>query len=365
MRIVFAIPHFAQGGAERVASILCNAWAQQGHTVTAVTFEAPGDKQLYALGQNVNLYQISAINRSSNIASRLLTNARRLNRLRAIFRSSSPHVIVAFTTEMNVIALLSAYGLGIPVVVSERNQPDRPGLGPARRAARRLTYPMAAAIVMQTRKIAEWAEHKFEVPVHVIPNPVHLGGAVRRGRGAAGDKQIVAAGRLVKQKGFDLLVASFAEVAPKYPDWKLLICGEGPERGRLETLVRNVSLSDRVLMPGICNNMDKVLANATFFVLPSRFEGYSNVTLEALAAGCPVVATDCPGANAEILHGQRYGLLVPTEDKGALAEALDRMMSDVALRGRYAATAAQAVQHLDVDVIASRWLKLLSMFRRP
>ena len=360
MRIAFVIPNLGAGGAERVASLLCNEWAAQGHAVTAITFDAAGAGGFYRLDESVALRQIDAVNRRANPVWRVATNLRRRSRLSAILRALAPEVIVAFTTEANVVTLWAGAGLGVPVVVSERNQPDRPGLGPLRRAARRLTYPRAAAIVVQTDAIAAWGRGHFRVPVHVLPNPVRREAQPHRGAVQEGEKRLVAVGRLVRQKGFDRLIASFARLASKHLDWKLIIYGEGGERGALEAEIRRLSLGDRIAMPGVQTAMDRVFAETTLFVLPSRFEGYPNVLLEALAAGCPVVATNCPGATAEILDEGRFGLLVTADDEDALSFGLDRMMSDEALRARYAATARQAVEHLDVSIVAGRWLDLFS-----
>ena len=118
------------------------------------------------------------------LIGKLRTNAARVSRLRSVLRERNPDAVVAFMTEANVIALWASRGLGVPVVVSERNQPDRPGLGTVHRLARRLTYPKARAIVVQTDSIASWARARFHVPVHVIPNPVRL--EFRRCRPRAG-----------------------------------------------------------------------------------------------------------------------------------------------------------------------------------
>ena len=155
MRIAFILPTFTAGGAERVASLLCNYWVEQGHDVTALTFEGVGDERVYHLDDRVTLRGIDALNRNRRLASRVGTNLRRLSRLRAALKAFKPDAIVAFTTEANVVAIWSALGLGVPVVVSERNQPDRPGLGPFTRAVRRVSYPLAAALVVQTEAIAQ------------------------------------------------------------------------------------------------------------------------------------------------------------------------------------------------------------------
>ena len=108
-----------------------------------------------------------------------------------------------------MIALWACRGLGLPVVISERNQPDRPGLGKVHKLARRLSYPKARAMVVQTDAIASWAKARFGVPIHVIPNPVRVGtGDARRGQGNV--QWLMSLGRLTQQKGFDVLITSFA-----------------------------------------------------------------------------------------------------------------------------------------------------------
>jgi len=360
MRIAFVIPNFGTGGAERVASLLCNEWTSVGHAVTAITFEPPSAVPAYALHDAVTLEHIDAIKPKNSMISVAVTNVRRLFRLRKAIRKLAPDVIVAFTTEANVVTLWAAFGLGIPVVVSERNQPDRPGLSWARRLARRRSYGTASAIVVQTEAIADWVRSRFKVPVHVIANPVNLQSWTMRLNKPATKKRLVSAGRLVPQKGFDRLIASFARLALKHPEWTLVICGEGRDRLALETEINRRSLHYRVSMPGVQEAMYRVFADTDLFVLPSRFEGYPNVLVEALAAGCPVIATDCPGAVGEILDGGRYGLLVPADDDDALTFGLDRMMSDEDLRSRYAATARQAVAGLDVVQIGKCWLDLFT-----
>lgn len=357
MRIALIVPDFGTGGAQRVASLLCNYWVDQGHSVSAITFEKPGAESSYPLDKRVVVYQTQTLNDGGALPARLTTNARRLSRIRAAIKALGPEVIVAFTTEANVVALWSAVGLGVPVIVSERNQPDRPGLGILRRLARRLSYPIAAGLVVQTKPIARWAEERFRVPIHILPNPVdRLTSEVTSHSG----KRIVAVGRLVRQKGFDLLIDSFAKIAARHPNWTLEIYGEGSERSALEAQIQRHTCFDRIKLPGVCKNIGHVYADAGLFVLPSRFEGYPNALLEALAAGCPIIASDCPGASAEILGGGRFGILFEPENVDALTIALDKMLSCDTWRARFASQAPDAIASLRTPIIGSRWLDLFS-----
>ena len=359
MRIALISPTLSGGGAERVASVLSNEWVNKGKSVTLITFEAPGTEPGYALDPRVLLRQIDGLNRDAGLAGRVSTNLRRLVRLRRILKEMDADVVVAFTTEANVVTLLATRGLGIPSIVSERNQPNRPGLGRFSRAARRLAYPFASGIVMQTHELACWSRQHFAVPVHVLPNPIRLEQIHER---AADDvnrrPEIVAVGRLVPQKGFDILIAAFAEVAPKHSDWRLTIYGEGPSRFALEAQVRAAGLQQRVTLPGFMTGIDAALQTAGIFVLSSRYEGYPNALLEALAANCPAVAANCPGGVSEILGANEFGMLVPNEDSEALAAALGQMMSRPELREHYASKARRGVEHLGAAVIGDRWLEV-------
>ena len=357
MNIAFVIPSLGPGGAERVATLLCNFWAGAGHAVTLITFEGDDTAPFYPLDRRVAVRKLAASAGSGS--ARFLNNINRVSRLRVLLRELCPDALVAFTTDANVISLLATLGSKIPVVISERNQLDRPGLASVHRLARRITYPFADAVVVQTEDIASWMRGRFRVPVHVVPNPVRVPDSNSPGV-AKGQPLIIGVGRLTAQKGFDILIEAFARVAAKHLDWRLVIYGEGPDRKELETLRDALALQGKVSFPGLTRNIDTAFVEAGLFALPSRFEGYPNALLEALAAGLPVIATSAPGGASEILENGKYGLLVAPGDATALASALEKMMSDPALRAGYGAQASKAVAELNVDTIGRRWLDLLA-----
>jgi len=362
LRIAFVIPSLGPGGAERVATLLANDWAARGHDVTLATFEAPGTEPFFALEQGIAVRELAAAAASRGLAVRLGRNLARVSRLRSLLRELSPDIVVAFMTEANVVTLWACRGLGVPVVISERNQPDRPGLGTLHKLARRLSYPLARAMVVQTEAIAAWAKARFRTPVHVIPNPVRLApnGDHREPRNV---QRLVCLGRLTHQKGFDILVRSFAALAGKHPDWELVIYGEGPDRGALERLRAESGCEERIFLPGLTADSLGALQQATLFALPSRYEGYPSALLEALGCGLPVIATACPGGTAEILANGVHGMLVPADDVPAMTGGLDAMMSAPDLRKAYASRARPAVEELDIAVVGKRWLDLFARLK--
>jgi glycosyltransferase involved in cell wall biosynthesis len=136
------------------------------------------------------------------------------------------------------------------------------------------------------------------------------------------DRVVLGAGRCTAQKGFDVLIRAFRTVLGRVPDCRLVIVGDGPDRGKLEGLARDLGLAERVDLPGYVKNPYSYMKNADLYVLSSRYEGLAMTLIEALALGTPVVSTDCPSGPAEVLDGGRYGTLVPVGDVDAMAKAI-------------------------------------------
>jgi len=165
--------------------------------------------------------------------------------------------------------------------------------------------------------------------VRVIPNPVITESMVDISVAARprieGRPVLLAAGRLVHQKGFDVLIRAFA-ILRRQRSARLLIAGDGPDLDKLRRLARTEGCADDVDFAGYVGELQEPMQRASLFVLPSRWEGLPGVLIESLALGTPVVATDCPGGAREILEGGRWGELVPVEDPVLLAGAIGRAL---------------------------------------
>ncbi|GAA3138601.1 hypothetical protein GCM10010466_31940 [Planomonospora alba] len=195
-------------------------------------------------------------------------------------------------------------------------------------------------------------------PVVRIPNAVpDLAGR----RPAAHDTRlVVAAGRLTAQKGFDLLVQAFARVVRDHPDWRLRIYGSGTKKAELRALIDELGVGGNVALMGRTDRLPDRLAEASLYVLSSRFEGLPMVMIEAMAHGLPVVAFDCPTGPADVLTDGVDGLLVPAGDVEALAAGIGRLIRDGELRRRMGAAARETVRDYAPDAVMPLWENLFA-----
>jgi glycosyltransferase involved in cell wall biosynthesis len=171
---------------------------------------------------------------------------------------------------------------------------------------------------------------------------------------------IIAVGRLkMAHKGFDLLLRAHAELVCSGVDHNLLILGEGPDRGLLETTARELGVSESFFLPGFEENPYRLMRRARALVLPSRFEAFGMVALEAMALGVPVICLRSAKGPVEILDGGKFGICVPSDDPKALTSAVSELLSDAALRDRYACLGKKRVASFQTEDIARQWKALI------
>ena len=364
---MLVISCLGSGGAERVLSTMANWWALQGRAVTVVTLDEGGMPPFYELHPDVKRRALDLAQRSSGPWRALGNNLARVSRFRRALRRIGGGPIISFGTETNCLVLLASWGLGRRVIVSERCDPLIIPHVRAWRALRRWTYGHADAVVVQTAAAALFFPDAW--PVRVIANPVSAPKPAipgTQGDLALPDRPFAAAmGRLVPQKGFDLLVSAFSAVAATHPKWSLVVLGEGPDRKALEQLAGQHGLGERVHMPGVVSAPDNVLREAALFVLPSRFEGFPNALCEAMACGLAVIAADCPNGPGEIVTEGVDGVLVPPEDVESLARAMDRLMRDGEERRRLGARAVAITDRFSIENVMALWETALAPASGP
>lgn len=356
MKIVFLISCIKDGGAEHVMSRLVNHWAEAGHEVAVGCFEPfCRENSQWILDSRIRLLKLWELPKG-RIAYRLS--------VRRMLRELNPDVIISFLCGANIFAVTYGKLLGrYRVILSERGNPAQDTLTRGMQWKRKLLFRLADRFVCQTRQAEEFCIPYYHLDrgrCTVIPNPPPI--PPQRPETAPRllpKKAIVAAGRLMWHKGFDNLIDAFAVAGAKHPEWTLHIFGEGEDRQMLQQKIDNSPTAGRIFLPGNTRKLAQLLPEAEIFALSSRSEGMPNILLEAMAAGCACAAFDCQFGPQDIIQPEQDGLLVPANDMAAFAHALDRLMSDEALRHKLGEAAARKIRALSVDDVFARWDALL------
>ncbi len=344
-----------------MVSEMANWWASRGHEVAVLTLWEP-EHDHYALAPKIHRISIDFWRKSRTPQQYIADHVRLLFRIRKTIQAFSPDVVISFIDLINIIMIATLAGTNIPLVISERIDPRYHAISCLRSFARRMSYPFSSTLVVQTDSVVGWAKKIVPVSkIEVIPNCVR--NMPGKGDSSASEVPdgpfILAVGRLDRQKGYDVLIQAFAQVKKTHVQWNLVILGEGPERSNLWRLTEDLGIHDAVSMPGVVKEPAEWMYKADLFVLPSRYEGFPNALLEAMACGCAVIAADCPSGPAEIIRHGVNGLLVPRENITALSTAMDRLMQDSNTRQRLSDQALKVKETFSQGEIMNRWNALI------
>ncbi|MBW1967851.1 MAG: glycosyltransferase [Deltaproteobacteria bacterium] len=323
-QLIFLIPSLAGGGAERVATTLLPYLARH-FDLTLVLLE---NRRSYPLPAEVTVAAFSGP-LGSHTAHVIRTPYHILALARLIRRHRAR------------VVLLASYITGHQAVISQRTSPRQQyeGRGLLGRAISQTSarfYPKADRIIAVSNGVKEIiiSDYKLDARrIAVIPNPVDTASAAELSKKEPstvlpGD-YLLHVGRLsVKTKAHDILLNAFKKLHSFHPDLKLVLVGDGPDKKQIEALIKGWDLADSVILAGWQDNVYPFMARAKALVLCSRYEGWPNVLVEAMACGCPVVATDCQTGPREILGDNEYGLLVPVDDPEALARGVEGLLAD-------------------------------------
>ena len=323
------------GGVERMRLHLARAVAGRGYSTAIVVARAVGPYRS-RIPRGVKLVDLGASSWRSW-----------LDGVTAYLKDEEPRALLAAMETAGVLALWARRRakVGTRIVVSSHVEISR-HMRSERKLVKRIAipylmrwlYPSADGIVAVSSGVANDLAHFARLPrqgIRVIYNPVITDQCCFSSKHEICDARladrsqplIVGMGRLTEQKDFQTLLRAFSLVRLDRPA-RLAILGEGKDRPVLETLAHNLGLNEYVDIPGFVDDPISYMARAAVFVLSSAWEGFGNVLVEALADGCPVVSTDCPSGPREILHGGKYGRLVPVGDHEAMAQAILQTLDD-------------------------------------
>lgn len=344
MNIILMTSSLGPGGAERVASTLCNEWIKQGNKVTLIATFSGSGSSFYSLSPLVTvifLANLVPIKRKSIISYWI-----RFFTLRKILLLNSFDIVISFLPNVNIAAILATAFTNIPVVISERRDPRSQPTSQFWEVACKALYRFANAVVVQTESVSCGIGDLYSSLKNVtcIPNPLPQQLLQFHRRSHIKNRFVLLSmGRLVPEKQIEHTVYAFSNLASSFKNWDLHIYGDGPSRSVLADLIKNLNLQDRIFLIGRTSSPWNVMEQADAFVMTSRHEGFPNGLLEAMGIGLPCVVYDCPSGPREISSEGLNAILVPLNDKYDLTNSLERLMADSDLRKSLGERARAAV----------------------
>lgn len=353
VKYLFINSRLSDGGSERVMTLLANEFANRGLDVSMLLVREE-KKEIYKLDDRIDRYQLTYGN-SSKIGKLI----KRFLYTRRYIKKINPDKIISFMEDINAITLLACIGLHKDIIVSERNNPktaDSKIQAVIRWFIQNVIYRLAKKVVLQTEFVKECFSNTIQRKSVVISNPINPDIPLRYE--GERNKEIVAVGRLNKQKNFPLLIKAFAEFVKEYPTYKLTIYGEGELRSEFEDMIKELDIESCVELPGYIQDVNIRMNHASMYVSSSDYEGISNSMIEALAMGVPSICTDCPVGGARLMIGDnRNGLLIPVGDESALITAMKDIASDEKLAKRLSNNAITIRDEYSIEKIADIWIK--------
>jgi glycosyltransferase involved in cell wall biosynthesis len=363
-RVALFTGFFGGGGIERVMGNLADGFIERGLQVDVIIDKGKDSKALQRLPSAVRVIDLDV--------PRLYLC---LPKLIGYLQQERPVAVLSASHYVNEMALWARQLSRVPVriVVSEHNQISQT-VQHATQMKNRFTpwfarwfYPWADGIVAVSQGVAQDLAAASGLPaeaIQVIYNPVITPSFLAKAQEpldhpwfAPGQPPVIlGVGKLEQQKDFPTLIRAFAQVRDICPS-RLMILGWGPDRPQLEALIRELGLTEEeVALPGYIGNPYAYMARAGLFALSSAWEGLPTVLIEAMAAGVPVVSTDCKSGPQEILNHGQYGALTPVGDHRALAEAMLEV-----LKGQRKTVEADWLNQFTLGAVTQRYLDILGI----
>ena len=320
------------GGVQRVVTTLVDAFSRRGTRICVVTLSGASSDH-FQLPATVTRHALGLQSPASGLIGAISANLGRIRAIRHIVRATAAPTVLALAGITNILTVIACAGLPARVVISERNDPARQRLGRPWDWLRRRLYARADMVTANSRTaLTELASYVPAARLALVPNPV-VPPAAQSPRGD-GAPHFLSVGRLARQKAYDVVLAAVAQLAPSESPWRLRVVGEGGERDALQAQAHRLGLSGRIDWLAPVRDVWPLYQQADAFVLASRHEGTPNALLEAMACGVPVIVSDACGGALDYVEDGKTGLVVPVEDAAALAGAMQRLITDPALRRR-------------------------------
>lgn len=350
--IAFLIMDFSNGGGtERVTSVIANNLKKAGYNISVISCQK-GEVSRFFLESGVKLISLHGEKENNKILRKIKT----YKFLKKVIIEKKIDIVIAvdvtlylylFPLQLQHLCKCVAWEHFNYYIAQNRTI----------KLARKLAAKCAdAVVVLGKNDLNNYIKNIKKIKnIRYIYNPI----AVKIDPSANMEsKTIIAIGRLAEQKGFDLLIESWSKLEKEFPDWELNIFGEGSLRKALEKQIQSYKLK-QIYLRGYAKDVDFELLNSSIFVLPSRYEGFVLVLMEAQAKGLPCVAFNCKEGPAEIIDDGVNGFLVEPSNTEKFAQKLRILMENKTLREQFSKKSTKDLARFDTNKIINEWINLI------
>jgi len=361
VRLTFLIHDLGMGGAQRAVVMLANKLVSRGVSVDIVVV-VDSVESAYCIDSRVMVRSARLAVASGSGFAAVFQNIRRVSKLRSILSDLRPDCAIGIGYSANVLVGLSCIGSSVRAIGAEHSSPEHYPSGLVWRIVRRYCYRYLESVICLSSEASQWLLANTRVKhAPVIPNGIELplentGEVADVAQWVGTKRMILSVGRLVESKQFDQLIEVFARLTDRYPDYVLVILGDGSEKRALQKLAQRRSVAQSVVMPGTVGNLADWYSAATVFVSVSRLEGFPYGLLEAMAHGLPCVSYDCSTGPRDMINDGESGVLVQLDDRDAMYTAINRVLDDAHYRKSLAENAVAVKEQFSLDAVCSRWL---------
>ncbi|RCT54252.1 glycosyltransferase family 4 protein [Winogradskyella sp. KYW1333] len=356
-KIAFVIGALTAGGAERVISTLSNEFISD-FNVTIITFRKT--EPFYRLDHAVTVIScFDEISQPNSFLESIKLNYKIYKRITQIVKDLNIDLLIGFITQANIKTVLAAKKNKIPCIISERSDPFKSDIPRFWLILRKLIYPRANSIVVQTKKVKEIYQKMLNHEnIVVVPNPISTDFTELATSEVKKEKIILSVGRLNNDKRHDLLIKAFKTLSPK--DWKVLIIGFGSNKSKLQKLINDLDLSHQIEIKSNIKNIEDYYRRASLFIFTSRAEGFPNVLLEAMYFKLPCISTDCNYGPSDIITNGQDGFLIPVDNQSRLVAKMDQVIKDEDLRTIISQNGHKTALKYKSKIVTRMWKNIIS-----
>lgn len=355
--ILFIFRTLGTGGSQKVQAFVANACAKKGYNVSILTMS--NETNTLDLEKTIKIYTLEydlVANLRNQYLKYFFARLIYVLKFRKLCKKINPDLICVFLIDIVRLTVFALRGTNYPIVASERADPGQFNKKKIKQYNKALNS--CVGVAFQLEEASQYYDIKKEVFCEIIPNPsIVRNKNIKFRNNDTKELFIFGAGRLTKQKRFDVLINAFKYVNEKFPNYRLKLYGDGPEKQTLVNQIEKLGLLGKVDIMGDVKNIFQDVNEKSIFVLSSDYEGIPNVITEALINGIPCISTDCsPGGARLLLNEGNCGDIVKRGDSLELAKSIIKYICNPEYAAKKTLNGKEYIKMFEPEIIERKWL---------